>query len=258
MEVQKELKHDVVSNLLSQGKRADGRQKLQYRDIVIKKDVLENAEGSALCSIGKTQVLAGIKLDVATPYADRADEGILSTGAEFTPLGAPHFEPGPPRAEAIELARVVDRAVRSSEAIDLKKNVITPGEKVLAIYIDLWVLDHGGNLFDAALLASMAALKGTRMPKIEDGKLNRKESSGMLEVSKDVVSCTFAKIGKDFLLDPSFSEEIGSDTMVILATAGEHLCSGQKSGKGEISQKELGELIDISFEKAKELRRAIA
>jgi len=258
MEVQKELKHDVVSNLLAQGKRADGRQKLQYRDIVIKKGVLENAEGSALCSIGKTQVLAGVKIDIATPFPDRPEEGILSTGAEFTPLGAPHFEPGPPRVEAIELARVVDRAVRSSEAIDLKKNVITPGEKVLAIYIDLWVLDHGGNLFDTALLASMAALKGTRMPKIEDGKLNRKESGAMLEISKDVVSCTFAKIGKDFLLDPDFSEEIGSDTLVILATEGKHLCSGQKSGKGEITQKELGELVGISFEKAKELRRAIA
>ncbi|HQT45040.1 MAG TPA: RNA-binding protein, partial [Candidatus Micrarchaeota archaeon] len=120
MEILNELKRDTIMRMLAEGKRADGRKLDEFRTVRIQKNVLPNAEGSALCQIGKTQVIAGLKFDVATPYADRPDEGVFSTGAELVPLGSHMFEPGPPNEDAIELARVVDRGIRSSETIDLK------------------------------------------------------------------------------------------------------------------------------------------
>ena len=254
MEIQKELNHEIVKNILKQGKRIDGRQKYEYRPVEIERDCIPNAEGSAICRMGKTQVLAAIKVDLATPFPDRPDEGVFSTGAEFTPIGAPHFEPGPPRVEAIELARVVDRGIRSSEMIDLKALALEGQEKVKALYLDLWILDYDGNLFDAATLASVAALQNTRMPKVEDGKIIRGEYDGTLDARTTVTSCTFAKLDQSFLLDPNFAEETGADGLLTVAVTPEHMCAGQKSGKAGFTQKDILELVDITFDKSKELR----
>ncbi len=256
-EIQDELKRDVLRNMLSQGRRADGRGNHDYRAIKIVKNPLQNAEGSALCMLGKTQVLCGVKVDMAVPFSDRPDEGVLSTGAEFTPLGSHTFEPGPPSRGAIELARVVDRGIRSSETIDLKALAIEGMEKVQAIYVDLWILDHDGNLFDASMLAAMAALQGTRMPKIEDKKLIRTETSGMLNPKVPVVSCTFGKVDERILLDPTMDEQKGLDGQFTIATTPDHVCAVQKSGWAAFPQKDILDLVGLSFSKAAELRRAL-
>lgn len=257
MEVQKELNHDTLQNILKTGKRSDQRGKLDYRPIEIEKEVLKNSEGSAIARIGKTQVIAGVKVDLAKPFPDRPNEGIFSTGAEFTPLGSKFFEPGPPRVEAIELARVVDRGIRSSEGININKYTVDGTDDVLAVYVDLWVVDHDGNLFDTAALAAMTALKNCRMPKIEDGKIIRNESIGLLEVNKTVASCTFAKLGEHHIIDPNISEELGADGLMIIAATDEHICSSQKSGFSSFTQKDIMELMDITIDKTKELRKLI-
>ncbi len=256
MEIQKELKRDSVRALLAQGRRADERGKMDMRSIKVEKGVLGNAEGSALCLLGKTQVLCGIKFDVATPFPDRQKEGVLATGAEFTPLGSHLFEPGPPSVESIELARVVDRGIRSSNAIDLNSFFIEEG-KVLALYLDLYVLDHDGNLFDAAMLAGMAALMDTRMPKLEGTKIIRTESAGKLPLAASVVSCTFAKIDAMHLLDPTLDEQKAMDGRMTIATTPTHMCAAQKSGWAGYTQKDIMELVDMSFQKGSQLRRSL-
>lgn len=257
MDIQNELKRDALISLLRQGKRPDERGKMDYRPFRLVRNPLDNAEGSALCHLGKTQVLAGIKFDLAMPFADRPNEGVLSTGAELSPLGSHTFEPGPPSKKAIELARVVDRGIRSSEAIDLGSFKMEGVEKVLALYIDLWVCDHDGNLFDAATLAAMAALQGTRLPKVEDGKIVRNESAGPLPLSTSVVSCTFGKVGEHHLLDPTLDEEKGQDGTLTIATTPEYVCAAQKAGWAAYTQKDILELVDISFQKGAELRRLL-
>ncbi len=127
MEIQKELKRDALQKILAQGQRADGRGKTDYRPIELVSNPLQNAEGSAICRLGRTQVLAGIKFDMAMPFADRPNEGILSTGCEFTPLGShlfdlfplDAFQPGPAlagapaaRQRAADLAPLGPRLVR--------------------------------------------------------------------------------------------------------------------------------------------------
>ncbi len=254
MDVQNELNQQQVLWMVQKGKRLDGRAKTQFRDIEIEKSPLQNAEGSAICRMGKTQVLAGVKIDVATPFPDRPNEGVLSTSAEFTPLGASHFEPGPPRVDAIEVARVVDRAIRSAQSIDLESLKIDGSDKVLAVYIDLWVLDHDGNLFDAGLMASMAALRATRIPKIENEKLLRNEIDRQLQISKIP---NFSSVYPKMNVFPDFVEESGAQATMTIATTDEHMCSGQKSGSAGLTQKNIMELIDISFEQSKNLRKII-
>ncbi|MEM2890661.1 MAG: hypothetical protein QW358_04940, partial [Candidatus Hadarchaeum sp.] len=165
------VKRDYIIDLVKQGKRVDGRALDQLREVVVEKGLIKTANGSAKVKLGKTQVLVGVKLMHAEPFPDTPESGVLIVNAELLPLASPTFEPGPPRVEAIELARVVDRGIRESDAIDLEKLGIKPGEDVWSVFIDIDVLDHDGGLIDAAALASIAALTDVKPPKDEDWKL---------------------------------------------------------------------------------------
>ncbi|VVC01480.1 Exosome complex component Rrp42 [uncultured archaeon] len=253
MESLNEIKRDTLAGLLAEGRRADGRGMYDYRPIKLQPGCLQNAEGSAICSIGRSQVMAGIKFDIAKPFPDRPTEGVLSTSAELSPIASHMFETGPPSDESIELARVVDRGIRSASTIDLNSFFIEE-DKVLALYIDISILDHDGNLIDASALAAMSALTRTRMPKIENGKIIRGEFTGTLPLKEKVVTTTFGKQGSRAFFDPSLDEERGMDCRLTIATTDKHICAGQKGGWGAMSEKDLMELADISMKKGNELR----
>src|SRR3989344_5265956 len=124
-----ELRSYIVS-LLKEGKRVDGRGLTDYREpVVVKYHVSETAEGSAEVRIGDTIVMAGVKLSIETPYPDTPDQGGIMVNVELYPMSSPDYEPGPPGIAAVELARVVDRGIRESKAIDLSKLCIEKGAK---------------------------------------------------------------------------------------------------------------------------------
>ena len=158
------IKKDFLLQLAKQNKRADNRNMNQYREVKIETGVIDKAEGSAKVMIGNTQVVAGIKMDLGTPYPDTPNQGVMSTAAELIPLASPDFEAGPPRENAIELARVVDRGIRESEVIKFDELCIVPGEKIWLAFIDIHVIDYDGNLFDASSLAALAALLTAHVP----------------------------------------------------------------------------------------------
>jgi exosome complex component RRP42 len=158
------IKLEYLIKLAKEVKRADGRAFDEYRNIEIEPGIISKAEGSAKVKIGKTQVLVGVKMDVGDPYPDIPEEGVMTTAAELIPLASPDFESGPPKEDAVELARVVDRGIRESEIIKVEKLCIIPGKKIWMIFIDIHILDFDGNLFDAASLASLAALMTAKVP----------------------------------------------------------------------------------------------
>jgi exosome complex component RRP42 len=151
-----------------------------------------------LINLGKTKVLVGVKVEQGEPFPDTPDEGVLTVNAELVPLASPSFEPGPPNENAIELARVVDRGIRESKAIDLKSLCIHKGKKVFVVFIDVYVLDHDGNLIDAASAASLAALLSAKMNDydVKDGELALKSELKSLPIQNQPVAVTLAKIDK--------------------------------------------------------------
>src|SRR3989344_6108505 len=220
-----------VTSLLNQDHRLDGRKPDEYREIKIETGVSKNAEGSARVSIGDTVVIAGVKLDVGTPFPDNPDEGSIIVGAELNPMASPEFELGPPDAQTIELARVVDRGIRESNLIDFKKLCIKEGEKVWFVFIDIYSINDSGNLQDAAFLASVAALKEAIFPKLkENGKADYKEhTKERLPLTKDIVECTLLKIGESIIVDPSTEEEKALDSrLTICVTKENKICAMQK------------------------------
>ncbi|MFH0817136.1 MAG: exosome complex protein Rrp42 [Candidatus Micrarchaeota archaeon] len=255
MEILDEIKKDYVRDLLHNGKRADDRKLDEYRSITIERNPLTSAEGSAICRFGKTQVLVSAKVDAVTPFPDRPTEGVLSTNCELLPLAFPTFESGPPSEDSIELARVVDRGIRSSETLDLNSMVIEGSEdKVWGVFLDVYVLDYDGNFFDAAALAAMSSLMSARFPKFEDGKVLHEEPTKPLGPKSKVVTCTIANFGGKKVLDPSYDEEIAAESRLTIATTEDKLCAMQKGKYGSLTKDDVLELIDLSFQKGAELR----
>src|SRR3990167_2098841 len=189
----------TLERMFSEGKRFDSRGLLELRDIKIEYNVSKKAEGSARVIIGKTEVIAGVKLQLGEPYPDSPDKGNLMVSGDLLPLASPRFEMGPPDFPAIELPRLVDRAIRESGMIDLSKLVIKEGEKVWTLFIDIYPINDDGNLIDASLIAAIVALHNAKIPPLDkEGKIDyKKESKEKLPLSKEIcpISFSFFKLG---------------------------------------------------------------
>ncbi len=248
---------EFIREYFEHGKRADGRGFKDYRPIEIKHSVISKAEGSAFVNLGGTKVYAGVKLDIGEPFPDSPNEGILIVNAEFTPLSSPEIEPGPPGEDAVELARIVDRIIRESKAIELEKLFIEEG-KVWVVYVDLAIFDMRGNLMDASMLASIKALLHTRIPKIENGKIVRGEFVSNLPVVYKPVSVTIGKYGNNLLVDLSKEEEEVVDARLVVGVRDDDkICAMQKQGIGTFSIKDIEDALDLAIEKSRELRRLL-
>lgn len=210
-----EIRTTHILDLAAEGKRLDGRAPDEYRRVSIEPGFVATADGSALVRIGDTAVLAGIKLEPGKPFADTPNAGVLTTNAELVPLSNPTFEPGPPTTTAIEVSRVVDRAIRAAETIDLTRLCVTPSEKSWVCYTDVHVLDHDGNLIDAALLAAVSALAHATVPA---KRFEVAEADYPLEVQHLPIECTFVRLGDTIVVDPTFDEEGAAQGRLTVAT----------------------------------------
>ncbi|NHK32466.1 MAG: exosome complex protein Rrp42 [Asgard group archaeon] len=256
------VEREHILSLLDHGKRNDGRKFDEFRKITIVPDFIPKAEGSAVAKIGRTKVIAGIKLQLGEPFPDTPESGVVTTTVERIPIASPDFESGPPREDAIELARVTDRAIREAQAVNQEELVVIPGKKVWVLFIDIYVLDYDGNLFDACVLAAVSALMKTQIPETRIIKNDQgEEEVELLETTKPLkldhipISCTFSKIGKNLIVDPSLKEEGIQDARVTFAfTENDKICATQKGGSGSFTLDEVKKCIDIASERTKEIR----
>lgn len=254
------LRRAQMNELLAARKRLDGRGIMESRPIKIETDVIKKANGSALVTLGNTQVIAGIKVQADKPFPDLPDKGLLICSAEVLPLASAYAEPGPPDEDAIELARVVDRGIRESEMIDLKKLVLIAGEKVYAVFADVSVLNVDGNLFDATSYAVVSALLTAKIPKMEvqDGKIVDTGELMQAPINTVPVSVTMARIGDTIIVDPTSEEEACMDARVTMTTNAEgRVCAVQKGGTGTFSAEQVNHIVATAISKGEEIRSKI-
>ena len=251
-----EVKKDAIRRMVKSGKRSDGRAGDEYRKIEFTEGYIPKSPGSCLIKMGNTQVLVGVKADVGEPYDDSPGRGNLSTSCELSPLASPDFSLGPPGEMSIEIARVVDRGIRESKMIDMDKLCITEGKEVWTLMVDIHVLDHDGNLTDAASLAAVKALSNAYLPKYEDGKVLYTKQGEKVPVKEQPVSCSFVKIDETNILDPVLEEEKVKDAQITIVTTSKgEICAIQKSGSGTYSREEIEGMVDKAIERGKEIRK---
>jgi len=273
MTITPSIKRDYLSKLAEQGKRADGRTFNEFRKIEIETGLFSKAEGSAQVKIGNTQVVAGIKILIGTPYPDTPESGVMTTAAELIPMASPDFEAGPPREKAIELARVVDRGIRESKIIEVDKLCLEPGEAIWMVFIDIHIIDFDGNLFDASSLAALAALHNAVIPiersRSDLEKLQEKFPSVKkyleehptdypLPLKEPPISCTTVKYNNALMIDPALDEEEIAEARLTVATdENGDIRAMQKGLNGSFTVEEIKKVIKASIDNGTKIREEL-
>ncbi|MDV3293272.1 MAG: exosome complex protein Rrp42 [Nitrososphaerales archaeon] len=249
-----------MAELLAKGERLDGRALDEHRPIKIQTGIIQKANGSALVTLGNTEVIAGVKIATGTPFPDTPDKGVIVVNAEILPLSVSYAEPGPPSPEAIELARVVDRGVRESEMVDMTKLCLVPGKTVITVFVDVNIMNVDGNLFDATSYAVVSALRTSKMKKykVKDEKAEATDDWVPVPVDKIPVSVTLARIGNALLVDPNSEEEGAMDMRITITTDDdESVCASQKGEASTITPAQVLQAADTSIRVGREIRKAI-
>lgn len=248
-----------IIDMIGKGIRTDGRKPDEFRKIKVEYGISKAAEGSARVTLGDTIVLAGVKMEVAAPYPDTPDQGGLMVGAELLPLSSPDFELGPPGDWAIEVARVVDRGIRESHAVDMKKMVIKKGEQVWTVVADICTINDAGNILDASAIAVLAAIKDAKLPKFDGKNIDYKTlTKEKLPVKELPIAVTVYKIGDYLFVDPATEEEKLADArLTVTSIEDSSICAMQKGGEATLTVDEIEKMVDIALKHAKTLRKAL-
>ncbi|MFP4523888.1 MAG: exosome complex protein Rrp42 [Candidatus Woesearchaeota archaeon] len=260
MTVNENFKNHIKKSL-DAGVRIDGRKPDEFRPLSIELGVSSTAEGSAKVIAGDTEVIGGVKMGLGKPFPDRPDDGVLMVGAELLPLSNPEFEPGPPGIESIEIARVIDRGIRESNAFDTKSLCVEKGEKVWMVQCDVVPVNFDGNLLDIGGLASLAALLDARFPKLqEDGTVDYHEKTDKpLALQRQPIPITVGKIGDHLLVDLTQQEEKALDARLTITMLGDGtICALQKGGEAPLTDGDIKEMVRLATEKSQELRAKLS
>ena len=253
------LEKKYIQKLLKKGERIDGRGLFEYREIRIKTDFVPKAEGSADVTLGDTRIITGLKYDVGQPFPDLPNEGVCTVMAELLPLASPLFERGPPDEQSIELARVVDRGIRHADCIQTKKLCIKEKEAVYILFVDMYVINYGGNLIDAGGVSAITTLLTAHIP---EGKIgdNGLEWTGKYLTANDLIKeiplvLTYGKVGDIIFLDPNLPEELIAEGRISISVTEKKITSIQKSGVATFSIDEIKMLGKKSLEIGQKLRK---
>lgn len=255
------LNQETIKKMVQEGERLDGRDLEEFRDIeIIPNFIHETAEGSARVKMGDTQVVVGLKVGAEEPYSDRPGQGTIVTNAELAPMAAREYESGPPQEDGVELARVVDRGIRESEAVDLEDLCIEEGEKVYTLFIDVHVLNDDGNLIDAASLGAMAAIKTGFIPEYDEetGTLNRDEKAMDIPLQEEPITVTGHKINGEVVWDTTGEEEDARGARLTVSI-NEHgnVVAMQKGERDPFTQEEVMDIVAKAEDKTSELREKL-
>ncbi|HEU5020862.1 MAG TPA: ribonuclease PH [Bryobacteraceae bacterium] len=136
--------------------RADSRQNNQLRAVTIVPNYLKTAEGSALISVGDTQVLCAASVETSVPpFLRNSGKGWVTAEYAMLPRATGTRTPrevtkGRPSGRTHEIQRLIGRSLRAT--IDLA----ALGER--SIFIDCDVLQADGGTRVASITGSYVAL----------------------------------------------------------------------------------------------------
>ncbi|XP_001513016.1 exosome complex component RRP45 [Ornithorhynchus anatinus] len=221
---------------IEEKKRLDGRQIYDYRNIKIS---FGTDYGCCIVELGKTRVLGQVSCELVAPKLNRATEGILFFNLELSQMASPAFEPGRQSDLLVKLNRLLERCLRNSKCVDTESLCVIAGEKVWQIRVDLHVLNHDGNILDAASIAAIVALCHFRRPDVsvqgDEITLYTPEERDPVPLSIHhmpiYVSFAFFLQGAYLLVDPSEREERVMDGLMVIAmNKHREICTIQSSG----------------------------
>ncbi|MFX1346386.1 MAG: exosome complex protein Rrp42 [Promethearchaeota archaeon] len=255
------IEKSYITSNLKKERRIDGRGLWEYRQFKIESNTISSAEGSADVSLGDTRIITGLKYEIGEPFPDLPDEGVCTIMAELLPIASPLFERGPPDEQSIELARVVDRGIRHADCIQTKRLCIKENEAVYILFVDMYVINHDGNMIDAGAVSALTTLISSHLPEGIIGD-NGLEWTGKYLTGDDLVKelplvMTYGKIDDIIFIDPNLPEELVCDGKISISVTEKKITSIQKSGAATFSIDDIKMLGKKSLEIGQKLRKEL-
>lgn len=253
--------------------RPDARSLGKARETSLALGAVASADGSALAKIGCTTMLAAIKMEVMTPANEAPDEGCVAIDFHMPAICSPIVRPGRPAEAAPVVSKQLSDTIISSGMIDLKELSLVSGKAAWMAYLDIYCLDADGALFDAALLAAVAAFSHLQIPVVslnDDGRIvvvskengDRLKNKPVNEEKRKLKlrSIPFALtciIHKNYILaDPTAEEESIMETlMTIVLDSSYQLVSLYKPGGPALAfESVIQDCIALSRQRVRELQ----
>ncbi|GAA5931734.1 exosome complex component RRP45 [Sporobolomyces koalae] len=251
-----------VHHLLSKSLRLDSRSPYDLRPVSLR---FNDQSGWVECSLGDTKVIAQVSAEIVKPQADRPYEGFLTLNTEISPMASSAYEAGRSSEEEVLMARLLEKALRRSEAVDREALCLVAGQKVWHVRVDVHFLDDCGNLLDCASIAAITALRHFRKP---DVTVNGEEIiiHSMTErvpvplaIHHSPICLTYAFFTLPdstsvSVLDPTHQEQLLSNSLLTLTlNAQSEICVLSKQGGLPIDADEIMRVLGVGVERVREL-----
>jgi exosome complex component RRP45 len=182
---------DDFNNSKNKILRIDGRGANDVRKVRLHLGRRDNeAECTVQWGVG-TRVTSLCSAELVPPSPDRPNEGIVNFTVDLSPMATSSFKLAPAigtgtvsssgittfrgsnysdqsqRLLSNRILRCIERIVLIGGALDTEALVLEGGKWVWRFTVALTVLDAGGNILDACVLAAMAALRHYRKPQVD-------------------------------------------------------------------------------------------
>lgn len=157
-----------------------------------------------------------------------------------------------------------------SSGFDAEQLCIVEGKHCWCVFVDVLVLESDGNDLDAAVLASRAALKATKLPGVsveEDAETateslslsydpNDAKSLQVESIPVAVTLCQIAQSSVDYFVDPSRAEQECALTRLTVAVDPRNgkVLFVQKASEGAIEPSVLLDMLSVACETAQSLQ----
>jgi ribonuclease PH len=215
--------------------REDGRRTDELRPLRLEVDFLDNPQGSALISVGKTRVLCTASIEEGVPrWLKGAGRGWMT--AEYGLLPASTGErtsreasSGRQKGRTVEIQRLIGRSLRAVTDLEAL------GERTL--WLDCDVLQADGGTRCAAISGAYVAARRA----LDKLGLGRALTDAVAAVSVGIVEGVA-------LLDLDYAEDSSAEVDVNVVMSGDgRLIEVQATAEGEqFSRDQLDEMLDLA------------
>ncbi|WVW79537.1 hypothetical protein I302_101506 [Kwoniella bestiolae CBS 10118] len=154
----------IISSLSDpvQPTRSDSRTLLDSRSIDVSYGIFPHANGSSRVSIGGTEVVAGIKLEVVDSLEQQKGwRGKVEV--DITPQAFPSAQPNNLSTTSAYLSSIL----QSHFIPSIAPLPIIPNQKYFQPHLHLTLISSDGNVLSALVLAARSAFSDLRLPKIK-------------------------------------------------------------------------------------------
>ncbi|KAJ1360606.1 hypothetical protein KIN20_019628 [Parelaphostrongylus tenuis] len=259
--------------------RTDGRDVDDYRPIWIESSVLHTTNGSARVKIGTTDILVGVKCQLIECEDTSEESNQLRFTVEPSLFIYARARGKTVRSFARSIRMALEAAYNGGEgAITNMNRLILSNKFMWRIYVDVVILQHGGNVVDAVFIAVKAALSDTKVTQVRvvvhDEHLSFihcDRSTGpnffRLEAAHAPLAVTVNQIGDSIAVDCTTTEEAAVRTalwVVMDRPENARIPDDQirlrlikQMGAGGIDPCSIPEMIDFALKIGRELHTAV-